>query len=135
MKNVFKEGRKWIAESEATGTLRRSVPLGTKKQARAWIAERILEAQVGSAGERLMSAAIVKGLVEHKDGTRFFGSTMSYRAHFENAVNRGLVTEDGGVSEQGAEWYERCLKRLPQSRQVFWNATDIGAAHLADCHN
>lgn len=68
----------------------------------------------------LMSAAIVKGLIEHKDGRRFFGSLMSYTSHLEVAVSQNLVTANGKVTARGKEWYERCLKQLPQGRQAFW---------------
>lgn len=73
-----------------------------------------------------MSAAIVKGLIEHDDGTRFFGSTTGYDAHLSKALLRGLVSESGAVTPIGIEWYERCLKQLPQTRQAFWNKDDVG---------
>ncbi len=77
-----------------------------------------------------MSAAIVKGIAEHKDGTRFFGSLMSYRDHFEVAIEQGLVIRSkkmpnkGTLTAKAKEWYTRCLKDLPQCRQVFWENFD-----------
>lgn len=116
---ITKEGRNWIAETDATGMLQRST-LSSKKKAQEWLDSRALDATHGDAGERMMSAAIVKGLVEHDDGTRFYGSTMAYTFHFQNAVKRGLVTKANVVTARGVEWYERCLKQLPQTRQAFW---------------
>lgn len=117
---IAPHGRKWVAETDATGMLQRSTPLSSKKAAQAWLDDRVIDAQYGDSGERLMSAAIVKGLVEHDDGTRFFGSTMAYTYHFANAVKRGFVTDSKVVTARGLEWYERCLKQLPQTRQAFW---------------
>lgn len=73
-----------------------------------------------------MSAAIVKGLIEHDDGTRFFGSTTGYASHLDKAILRGLVSGSGAVTSIGIEWYERCLKQLPQTRQAFWNKDAVG---------
>ena len=73
----------------------------------------------------LTSAAIVKGLIEHADGRRFFGSLMAYTCHLETAIEQNLVMPNGKVTPKGTEWYERCLKSLPQSRPVFWK--EIGS--------
>lgn len=81
-----------------------------------WLDLKALDAKHGNFGERLMSAAIVKGLIEHDDGTRFLGLTMAYTFHFQNAVKRGLVTKANVVTSGGIEWYERCLKQLPLSK-------------------
>jgi hypothetical protein len=117
---ITPQGRKWIAESDAAGVLQRSKPLATKKLAQEWLDAKALDAKYGDTSERLMSAAIVKGLIEYDDGTRFFGSTMAYTYHLENVIKRGYVTEANSVTACGLEWYERCLKQLPQTRQVFW---------------
>lgn len=120
IERITQEVRKWVAESDAVGMLQRSSPIPSKKKAQEWLNEKAVDARYGDSTVRLMSAAIVKGLIEHNDGTRYFGSTMSYTYHFANAVKYGLVTEGGEVSSIGVEWYERCLKDLPQTRQVFW---------------
>lgn len=119
---ITPSGRKWIAETDALGMLQRSPPLTSKKLAQEWLDAKSIDAKFGDSSERLMTAAIVKGLVEYDDGTRFFGSTMVYTYHLENAVRRGFVTESNAVTPFGLEWYERCLKQLPQTRQVFWTS-------------
>lgn len=89
----------------------------------------------------MMSAAVVKGLVEHGDATKFFGSLLSFTHHLTTAVQQGLVvmiptTKRGHkiverrVTPRGLEWYTRCLKDLPQCRQVFWDRAQIGAPNL-----
>lgn len=129
MSCVTKDDRgKWIAEVEIEGRLKVSPPKKTKREGEEWIALQILESKVGDSGTRLMCAAIVKGLIEHNDGTRYFGSTMSFTGHLEDAVKFGYVTDvkKRKVTPLGKEWYERCLKQLPQQRQVYWGAAGVG---------
>lgn len=73
-----------------------------------------------------MSAAIVKGVIEHKDATRYFGSLMSFTFHLEWAIRRKLINKHRKVLKRGQEWYDRCLHALPQGRQVFWDKDKIG---------
>lgn len=122
IERIIPIGRKWIGETDARGVMERSAPKSSRKQVRIWLDEKVVDAMFGDETERLMSAAIVKGLVEHNDGMRFFGSTMAYTYHLENAIKRGYVTESKSVTALGREWYERCLKQLPQTRQVFWTS-------------
>jgi hypothetical protein len=129
MELTVKSGKKWVAHSDASGVGVASAPHLTKKAAQAWLVEHALEAKVGSEAERLTSSAIVKGIIEHNDGTSYFGSTGAYAFHFANAVSRGLVTKDKAVTFLGSEWYERCLKKLPQCRLTHW--TDgVGAPQV-----
>jgi hypothetical protein len=73
--------------------------------------------------------AIVKGLIEHQDGTAYFGSTMGYSEHLRQAIEAGLVeTPDGGptrATERGRQEYEReGLAQLPTrmySRAYMWD--------------
>jgi len=69
-------------------------------------------------------AAIVKGLKEHNDGTRHFGSTMGYKGHLHDAVELGVITSQSQLTAKGIEWYERCLVDLPQGRATYWR--DVG---------
>ena len=126
MDSVQKVGAKWVAETTIDGETVQSPPLRTKTDGQTWITNRHFDAKFGNEGERLMSAAIIKGLVEHQDGRRFFGSTMNYTHHFENAVSRGYVMPDKSLTPMAMDWYERHLAALPQSRQVFWKSDQIG---------
>lgn len=116
------EKGKWVAITDIRGYAETSPPKITRKAAQAWLDEKELDSKVGDEGQRLMSAAIVKGIIEKKDGTSYFGSTMNYTYHFENAVKFGLVTKEKKVTKRGKEWYGRCLKHLSQKRQVNWHS-------------
>lgn len=117
----IKAGR-WVATTEIKGQTKTSPPLKTRKEAEGWIEGQAFDAKAGNDGQRLMFAAIVKGLIEKKDGTAYFGSTMAYRYHFECAVEFGYVKSYGEPTDMGYEWYERCLKQLSPRRQVNWRA-------------
>lgn len=69
-------------------------------------------------------AAIVKGLVEHNDARRHFGSLLDFSSHMEKARKLGVVVgegEDVSVTEKGREWYEqKKLCDLPQGRAYMW---------------
>lgn len=84
------------------------------------------DSEFGGRVDRTMMAAIVKGLIEHKDASRFFGSTMALTHYLDLAEERELLT---GIRRKptslAREWYKRCLAQLPQSRQAFW--TDVGS--------
>lgn len=118
---------KWVA-TFTDG--RHSPPQKTKRAALEWIQGQLVDAALGDQFSRLMSAAIVKGLTEKKNGTAYFGSTGSYAYHYEQAVGFGYVTEHERVTARGLEWYERCLARLSQKRQINWNME--GGVGLAD---
>ena len=121
------EGRKWVATFDDG---RDSPPMKTKRAAQDWLDEKALDAQLGDEGVRLMSAAIIKGLVEKDSGTAYFGSTMSYTYHYEQAVRFGYVTRNKQVTTRGLEWYNRCLRQLAQKRQIYWNME--GGVGMAD---
>ena len=64
---------------------------------------------------------IIKGLVEHKDPTRHFGSTLSFNEHVKTARDKGLVDEDGQLTEAGLRFYEKHnLAKLPDCRAYMW---------------
>jgi uncharacterized protein YjhX (UPF0386 family) len=73
--------------------------------------------------------AIVKGLIEHQDGTAYFGSTMGYGEHLRQTIEAGLVESPDGrptrVTERGRQEYEReGLAQLPTrklSRAYMWD--------------
>lgn len=75
--------------------------------------------------------AIVKGLIEHQDGTAYFGSTMGYGEHLRQAIEAGLVEHPDGEpakeTERGQQEYEReGLAQLPTrkfSRAYMWDWT------------
>lgn len=77
--------------------------------------------------------AIVKGLVEHQDGTSYFGSLMGYSSHVFDATRRGLIAGDlkEGISltERGRMLYDAlALSTLPQqklSRAYAWDWSGI----------
>lgn len=91
-----------------------------------------MEAILGDSDIRLMSAAIIKGLIERNDGTAYFGSTMLYTHHLQQAVAFGYVTAETAVTKRGTEWYQRCLKQLPQARQVFWGGVGLADQSIVD---
>jgi len=83
---------------------------------------------------------IVKGLVEHDDGSFYFHSLMAYRQHEADAIARGYVVrgpkvclDNGGapfeieatrLTDAGRDIYRACgLERLPQgphTTAMFW---------------
>jgi hypothetical protein len=126
MDAINKDGKKWVAETVVDGELIKSRPFTTKREADAWLERKHVDAKFGDESERLMSAAIIKGIIEHDDGHRFFGSTMNYTYHRDKAVRRGFLLADGSVTTCARDWYDRHLKHLPQGRQVFWKKDLIG---------
>lgn len=73
-------------------------------------------------------AGIIKGVLEHGDPYRHFGSLMGYREHLKHAVVAGLVVEVGNkvqVTTAGRNYYAKHgLERLPQGRSYFWSNND-----------
>lgn len=64
--------------------------------------------------------AIVKGLVEHNDGTYYFGSTAAYNSHYHMAYQAGLVTIDKKVTDAGVEAYSvEKLDKLPKTGRAY----------------
>ncbi|WP_139313512.1 hypothetical protein [Rhodoferax antarcticus] len=125
MSEIKKVGRKWVVETDVAGFLK-STSHNSKTSAQRWLDSKSIDAKFGNASERLMSAAIVKGLIEHGDGTAYFGSTISYSYHLANAVKRGYVTDANDVNAVGREWYDRCLVNLHRGRQTFWMDAEVG---------
>lgn len=81
--------------------------------------------------------AIVKGLVEHDDGTTYFGRLGGYMAHLRAAEEAGWVrrVEDREtLTEAGREVYTRCrLSTLPNlvgRRAYLWNWSEIPSPNL-----
>ena len=67
-------------------------------------------------------AGIVKGLVEHDDAYRHFGSLLSFEHHFQEAAKCGFVDSDRNLTEKGREWYDKSnLRDLPDARSYFWD--------------
>jgi hypothetical protein len=75
------------------------------------------------------AAAIVKGLVEHNDGTSYFGSLMGYQDHLADARARGWVDLDGKLTEVGRALYDKAdLAKLPNkkfSRAYSWDWSGV----------
>lgn len=78
--------------------------------------------------------AIVKGLVEHGDGTAYFASLIGYQSHRAEAITRGLVTTDGQeerLTDAGRKAYqEHGLDRLPKRGRAYlwdWSGVERGA--------
>lgn len=71
-----------------------------------------------------MVAGIVKGLVEHGDATRHFGSLLGFGWHTALARDLGYVTLDESkvlLTESGRAYYELAgLQELPDVRAYFW---------------
>lgn len=66
-------------------------------------------------------AGIVKGLIEHNDKYRHFGSFLAFNMHMRNTVKCGVVDENGAVTEKGRKWYEqKRFAELPDGRAYFW---------------
>lgn len=57
----------------------------------------------------LALGAVVKGLLEHNDSSRFFGSTGSLSYYHHRSTEEGLITrvDQEGVTEKGREWYNQ----------------------------
>lgn len=77
-----------------------------------------------SRSTRLFMDAIVKGLVEHQDATRHFGSLLGFGYHRATAVSLKLITVEDGVctlTDAGRAYYsKRGLATLPDCRATFW---------------
>lgn len=72
------------------------------------------------------TAGIIKGLAEHKDYARHFGSTLGISWHLRTAQELGLVAqnEDGTweITDLGNTYYsEHNLDRLPNTRAYYWS--------------
>ena len=72
-------------------------------------------------------AAIVKGLVEHNDITRHFGSLLALRSHCREAADLGLISWDGEKAWEAkitplgiAAYHEWGLVDLPCSWAFLW---------------
>ncbi len=72
------------------------------------------------------TAGIVKGLKEHGDATRHFGSLMSFRHHLHVAESLGLIEIRPGetvLTAAGEDYYvTKNLAALPNCRAYFWAA-------------
>ncbi len=70
-------------------------------------------------------AGIIKGLKEHRDISRHFGSTLALKEHWLNAFEAGLVkgdTKNPELTEKGLRAYDVWkLSEMPQGRSYLWN--------------
>jgi hypothetical protein len=69
-------------------------------------------------------AGIIKGLKEHGDISRHFGSTLALTFHWQKAFEAGLVkgnTKNPELTEKGLRAYEVWkLSEMPQGRSYLW---------------
>jgi hypothetical protein len=71
------------------------------------------------------TAAIVKGLIEHNDKFRHFGSLGGFMYHLSGAIELGLVKRSGDVTDKGRKWYaDKQMDKLPQGRAYMWTNRD-----------
>lgn len=71
-------------------------------------------------------AGIVKGLIEHNDPYRHFGSLGAYLWHLADAQESGYVDALGQVTDAGREWYKSAgLADLPDCRAYLWDMSRI----------
>jgi hypothetical protein len=71
--------------------------------------------------------ALLKGLVDHDDGLRYFGSTLNYAAYLAGATRRGWVDDAGDPTQAGCDEYVRLgLYDLPDTgRYYLWDWSAI----------
>lgn len=74
--------------------------------------------------EVLFHVAILKGIIEHNDGTTYFGSMMGYKYHEDVAITEGLISNDGkSPTKHGLAMYDEWqLVKLPnKGRAYMWD--------------
>lgn len=79
------------------------------------------------SGATIFTAGIVKGLKEHNDARRHFGSLMSFQHHLHVAESLGLIERGTGMvvslTAAGEDYYTaKNLGALPDCRAYFWAA-------------
>ena len=73
-------------------------------------------------------AGIVKGLIEHDDPYKHFGSLGGYLWHLADAQASGYVDALGQVTDAGREWYRSSdLAALPNVRSYMWDMSEINS--------
>lgn len=70
-------------------------------------------------GITLFAAAICRDIAEGGSGTRYFGSTMSYRSHEAVAISEGLLDAAGKLTALGRAIGDAC-KEIPAGRAYFY---------------
>ena len=69
-------------------------------------------------------AGIVKGIKEHGDVRRHFGSTLALATHFNEALEHGLVIGDiktAKLTDLGCKAYDEWqLSKMPEGRSYLW---------------
>lgn len=72
-------------------------------------------------------AAILKGIIEHGDATRYFGSLGGFSYYKEQAQARKLIDADAAPTETGLDYYiSRGLWLLPDSgRAYMWRWDEL----------
>lgn len=65
--------------------------------------------------------AILKGLIEHNDSGRYFGSLGAHKYYLDEATKEGFLDSSGSVTQKGKDWYAKYkLSDLSESRWMFW---------------
>ena len=80
-------------------------------------------------------AGIIKGIIEHGDKFRHFGSTMSGTYWVAAAVKAGFITESEVITDKGIAWYKQHrMSELKDCRAYFWPLKDwsFNATHLVN---
>jgi hypothetical protein len=78
--------------------------------------------------------AIVKGLVEHGDGRRYFGSTLSFSGYADDAISAGWLKRDAAdhleLTDAGRTAYRQLkLDALPRTGRAYtWDWSVVAEA-------
>lgn len=71
------------------------------------------------------AAAVLKGLVEHRDAGTYFGSTGALHTWRTVAQKRGWITDGDTITEAGKRHYAEsgleALPKTPNRRAYLWN--------------
>ena len=81
---------------------------------------------------------IVKGIEEHGDTTRYFGSTLGMSWHILEAIDAGFIEgnkvvrlREARLTPEGKAFYKQAgLKYLPECRSYMWGRERIEEAAL-----
>jgi hypothetical protein len=125
----IKEGNHWVLPSTSGDKFFTLKKFKTKKSALEWIEQKEEDNLYGDMTERKIFAAIIKGIIEHGDGTHFFGSLFIYAYHEEQAISYGYLTPEKEPTPRSVDWYNRGLNTLPKFRWMFWKDDAIPHPH------
>ncbi len=80
---------------------------------------------VDRSAEVDFAAAVLKGLVEHRDAGTYFGSTGALHTWRTVAQKRGWITDGDTITEAGKRHYAEsgleALPKTPNRRAYLWN--------------